>query len=386
EGREEAADKFALAATLRKKGYFLIASKEASAASRRFSVSLFGRISLADKMMFARNLSVMSGAGVSIVRSLEVLSRETSNQRFSKALTDLSVSVTKGKSLSQAMEEHPAIFSKLFRAMVRAGEASGRLEESLKLVAMQMERDYDLIRKVRGAFMYPAIILIAMLAIGILMLIFVVPTLLATFEELDVELPPTTRFVIGVSEFFLNHEILASILSLLVVGGSIAAAVSAWGRRATGIALLRLPVISGIVRKVNAARTARTLSSLIGSGVEIVEALSVTMDVVQNPRFKKVLEESRAEIQKGNPISAVFVKHSNLYPVVVGEMIAVGEETGKLSEMLERLAVFFEEEVAEETKSLSTIIEPILMIIIGVVVGFFAISMIQPIYSVSGGI
>ncbi|MBI2039315.1 MAG: type II secretion system F family protein [Candidatus Niyogibacteria bacterium] len=387
EGREEAADRFALAAALRKKGYFLISSREArTAASRGPLLSFLGHVSLAEKMMFARNLSVMSGAGVSIVKSLDVLARETQSGRFSKALADLSVAVTKGKSLSQAMEENPALFSKLFRAMVRAGEASGRLEESLKLVAMQMERDYDLIRKVRGAFMYPAIILAAMVAIGILMLIFVVPTLLQTFEELDVEIPATTQFIVSVSSFFLNHSILASVLSLAVIGAGVGAVLSARGRQIVGIVLLRLPVISGIVKKVNAARTARTLSSLIGSGVEIMEALSVTTDVVQNPRFKRVLEESRSEIQKGNPISAVFIKHSHLYPVVVGEMIAVGEETGKLSEMLERLAVFFEEEVAEETKSLATVIEPFLMIIIGAIVGFFAISMIQPIYSVVGGI
>src|SRR3989344_1836717 len=199
-GREEAADRLSLAGELRSKGYFLISSKETGTAlSRSAWFTLLGRVSLAEKMMFARNLSVMSGAGVSIVKSLEVLARETANRRFSKALADLSGSVTKGKTLSQAMEENPAIFSKLFRAMVRAGETSGRLEESLKLVAMQMERDYDLIRKVRGAFMYPAIILLAMIGIGVLMLIFVVPTLLQTFEELGVELPPTTQFIVSVS-------------------------------------------------------------------------------------------------------------------------------------------------------------------------------------------
>ena len=141
-----------------------------------------------------------------------------------------------------------------------------------------------------------------------------------------------------------------------------------------------------MVKKMNAARTARTLSSLIGAGVEIVEALTITTGVVQNPRFRRVLEKSREEIQKGNPISAVFIENSKLYPLVLGEMIAVGEETGKLSEMLERLAGFFEEEVAEETKSLATIVEPVLMIVIGVAVGFFALAMIQPLYSIVGGL
>src|SRR3989344_9314451 len=180
EGTREAADRQGLAAGLRAQGFFLI-SYDIARPGRSQVVweslfSILNHVPLAQKMIFARNLAVMAGAGVSAVKSLEVLSHETASPRFKRAILDLAESVRKGKTLSQAMDAHPAIFSELFRAMVRAGEASGQLEETLKLVATQLERDYDLIRKVRGAFAYPAIIMIAMIIIGILMLIFVLPT------------------------------------------------------------------------------------------------------------------------------------------------------------------------------------------------------------------
>lgn len=387
ESRREAVDRFDLARQLRKEGYFLVSHKKErvkGAGLRLFS--LLGRVPLQEKMVFARNLAVMAGAGVSLIRALDILSRQTENKRFSSILTSLGAEIRKGRTLTQAMEDHPKVFSPLFRSMVKSGEASGKLEEALTLVGQQLERDYDLRRKVRGAFIYPAVILVAMVMIGIIMLIYVVPTLLITFEELEVDLPPTTAFIVFVSSFFLNHGILASLLTTFFIGALWYLGSQESGKKIIGNLFLRFPVISGIIKKMNSARTSRTLSSLISSGVDIIEALDVTRDVIQNRRFKKVLEEAKEEIQKGNPISAVFIRHSNLYPLLVGEMIAVGEETGKLSEMLLRLATFYESEVADETKALSTIIEPVLMIVIGIVVGFFAISMIQPLYSVVGGL
>ena len=284
------------------------------------------------------------------------------------------------------MEDYPRVFSPLFRSMVKAGETSGKLEEALRLVAQQLERDYDLRRKVRGAFAYPAIILLAMVIIGVLMMVYVVPTLISTFEELDVELPVTTLIVVKVSRFLIDSWFLASILLLAFFSAIFAFGRSGAGKNIISTVLLKTPIISGIIKKVNAARVSRTLSSLISSGVDIIEALEVTEGVVQNPRFKKVMVVARDEIQKGRPISHVFIENSGLFPLLVGEMMAVGEETGKFSEMLSRLASFYEEDVADSTKTLSTVIEPFLMIFIGAVVGFFAISMIQPLYSLTAGI
>ena len=254
------------------------------------------------------------------------------------------------------------------------------------MVAEHLERDYDLRRKVRGAFVYPFIILISMIIIGVLMLIYVVPTLVTTFEEFEVELPFSTKVIIFVSGFLIDRWLLSSFIAAVLASLSFLFWRSNAGKKSLSFVLLKLPVISEIVRKINSARTSRTLSSLISSGVEIVEALEITEDVVQDHHFKKVLGLAREEIQKGNPISKVFIESSRFYPLLVGEMMAIGEETGKLSEMLLRLASFYEDDVADSTKALSTIIEPVLMILIGAVVGFFAISMIQPLYSLTSGI
>lgn len=388
-GTKDVKDRFELAEELRKQGYTLTFYKEEKAGGGiAFLVKLqmISTVSISEKMIFARNMGVMVGAGVSMIKALEVLSRQTSNKKFSAALLDLAVEIKKGRPLSEAMAGYPKIFSTLFCSMVRAGEASGKLEESLKLVAQQLERDHDLRRKVKGAMMYPAIIIMAMILIGVLMMIYVVPTLTSTFTELGVELPTSTKFIIGMSNFFANQSLLAVILTLATVAALIYFVRSSPGKKMVSTVSLYIPVISGLVKKMNSARTVRTFGSLIGAGVEVLEALEITEQVIQNDHFKEVIKGARGNIQKGKPISETFIANEKLYPILVGEMMAVGEETGKLSEMLERLAEFYEGEVSAQTKDLSTIIEPILMVLIGAVVGFFAISMITPLYSSLGNL
>jgi type IV pilus assembly protein PilC len=234
---------------------------------------------------------------------------------------------------------------------------------------------------VKGALIYPAVIVCVMILISILMLVFMVPTLQATFEGLDVELPLPTRIIIGASDFMIAHTILVIIglLGFIALG-------SAFFRSKVGKEFLdkisvKLPLIGQLMREVQSARTARTLSSLLSSGVSVVPALSVTIDVVQNHLYKDVLRKVQLAIEKGEPMSAVFTEYDNLYPIFVGEMVSVGEETGKIAEMLIGVADFYEEEVNQKTKDLSTIIEPVLMVFIGIGVGIFAIAMLAPTYS-----
>ncbi len=387
-GAKDAKDRFELAEELRKQGYTLTSFKEEKGGGGSFvgKLQMISTVSISEKMIFARNMGVMVGAGVSMVKALEVLSRQTSNKKFKTVLLGLAGEIRKGRPLSEAMAGHPKIFSTLFCSMVRAGEASGKLEESLKLVANQLERDHDLRRKVKGAMMYPAIILIAMLIIGVLMMIYVVPTLTSTLKDLEIELPTSTKLIIAVSDFFASQSIIAVILTFAVLILAIYFVRSTAGKKVVAAIALRTPVISGLVKKMNSARTVRTFGSLIGAGVEVLEALQITQEVIQNKYFKEVLGEAQKNIQKGRPISETFIANDKLYPILVGEMMAVGEETGKLSEMLERLAEFYESEVTAQTKDLSTIIEPILMVFIGAAVGFFAISMFSPLYSSLGNI
>lgn len=337
-------------------------------------------------MMFARNLGVMIRAGLSLTKALEVIQKQADNKTFRSVIAEITDQVRKGDPFSTSLETHPKIFSSLFISMVAAGEVSGKLDESLEVLSVQMKNDYELRRKIKGALMYPGVIMAAMVVIGALMLTYVVPTLVQTFEDLEVELPASTKFVIQVSSLFENHSILV-FSSMLIFAYMMYAVLRIPSMKAVfDQMLVRLPVIGELNKQMNSARTARTMGSLIQSGVPILKALDITREVLQNHLFKNVLAKAATEIQRGKGISEVFTQNTHLYPVLVGEMIAVGEETGKTAEMLERLAEFYEGEVAAATKDLSSIIEPILMVIIGAVVGFFAISMIQPLYSTMGQI
>ncbi len=383
EGTREAWDRFELGRILRQEGYILVDFEE-EGMRRKLKIpflNLLKRVSLSEKVIFTRNLAVMIGAGLPISRAFEVLIRQTSSRKLKKTLSDIALNLSKGKALSESIAEHPSIFSPLYVSMVKAGEKSGKLEESLKIMADQINKDATLLRKIRGAMIYPAIVIIAMIVIAILMFIYVVPTLVSTFAEIEMELPLSTRLVIWFSQSLSANSL--SVLGVLV--GLIVLIVfllrTRFFKKVLNTAVLYLPLFSGLTKKVNSARAARTLSSLVASGVNILEALDITANVLQNVHFKNVLKEAKNEIQKGSTISSVFKKSEKIFPLLMGEMMAVGEETGELPGMLLNLAVFYEEEVSEATKDMSTVIEPVLMLLIGAVVGFFAVAMMKPMYT-----
>lgn len=387
EGTREAKDRLALFSELRREGETILSVKEHTRAFVLGDVLAFvGGVSTVEKITSVRNLSAMIKAGLSLSRALSILERQTPNHTFKKILSALNADIQKGSPLNTALAKFPRVFSPLLVSMVRAGEETGGLSEALAVVAVQMERTHALVKRVRGALIYPSIVVCAMVGIGILMLIYVVPTLSSTFKELGVALPPTTQFIISASDFLLTHTLQALLYGLLFALVMAALLRSRPGRRGFEYLLLRIPIIGGIVKETNAARTARTLSSLLSAGVSALPALSITRDVVQNSFYKDVLAEASTSVEKGQPLSETFLRHGNIYPVIFSEMIAVGEETGQHSQMLLQVAEFYEGEVEQRTKDISTIIEPFLMLAIGGGVGFFAIAMISPIYSISGGL
>jgi type IV pilus assembly protein PilC len=328
----------------------------------------------------------MLDAGLTLSRGIIIIAKQMKNSYFKETLEKIEASIRTGKTFHEALADYPKIFSNLFISMVAAGEESGKLAESLETVGGQMEKNYVLLKKVKGALLYPSIIITAMLGIGIFMLVYVVPTLTSTFKELNVELPATTQLIISVSDAFRNHFVLVIAFIAGVIIGLIALARTKTGSRLLDKLFLKLPVIGNLIKEMNAARTARTLSSLLTSGVSVVESLKITGNVLQNPFYKEVLAEAEKKIQVGSPISDVFIKSNHVYPIYVGEMIAVGEETGEMGAMLAKVAQFFEAEVEQKTKDMSTIIEPILMVVVGIGVGFFAISMLSPMYSIANNI
>jgi type IV pilus assembly protein PilC len=249
-----------------------------------------------------------------------------------------------------------------------------------------MEREYTLKSKIKEALLYPTVIIAAMTGIGVMMLIVVVPKLAQTFEELELELPLTTQVVIGLGTFLVEKWYLAILILIILIFSFQIALKRKKGKKIFDGLFLRIPIIAPIVKKTNAAYTVRTLSSLITAGVPLVRALEIVANTLSNYYFKAAISQSINKVKKGEKLSQALRPYQNLYPSTVIQMIEVGEETGETSTVLEKLGDFFEEEVTNATKNLTAIIEPVLMLIIGGVVGFFAVSMVQPMYSMLSGL
>ncbi len=382
----EAPDEHQLARILRQEGYLLTSVSLEEPEKKRFSFSFSRGVSLTEKMFFTRNLQIMITAGIALPKSLTILSNQVKSKRLKDALLEVEGEVIKGNSFADSLAKHPNIFSKFFTSIIKVGEESGTLEEGLKVLTRQMEREQDLRSKVIGAMVYPAVIVCVMIGVGILMLIMVVPKLAETFKDLNVELPPTTKFIIFLGTFLATK---GYIVILLVVGLIFLIrriAKTKGGKRFLDLITLKFPIISPIIKKTNSAHTVRTLSSLIVSGVPIIEALDIVSSTLGNIYFQNAIIDATEKVKKGSKLSEALKPYEKLYSSLVIQMIQVGEETGETSGILLKLADFFEEEVTNATRNLSSIIEPLLMLLIGGIVGFFAVSMFQPIYSMLGSI
>ncbi|MFA6999645.1 MAG: type II secretion system F family protein [Candidatus Paceibacterota bacterium] len=386
EGVAESTDTFVLAREIRERGSTPLSIKEVDGKGSKsffsFSFDFFSGVSLSEKIVFTNNLSGMLSAGLSLTRALVVLEKQTTNTTFKDILRSLIDDINKGETLSSGMKKYPKIFSGVFVSMVHSGEESGNLPRTLGDIGITLKKSYDLNSKIKGAMIYPSIIVSAIFIIGVLMMIYVVPTLTKTFKDIGTELPSSTKFIIFISDSLSQHFFIFFLIVAFVIGGGIMFSKLKITVRYFDLLILKMPMLGTLIKEMNTARTARTLSSLLASGVDLSKALAITEEVLQNVHYKELIHSSINSIEKGVALSVPFKEHTNLYPVMVGEMIEVGEETGKLSAMLMDIATFYETEVDNKTKNLSVIIEPVLMVFIGVAVGFFAIAMIKPMYSV----
>lgn len=387
----EAADKFSLARLLKTQGITVTSAEPESERRRNLMVFLnekFSTVSFKQKIFFIGNLSEMLSAGLSLTRALKVSGKQTKNPKLSKVIATISEEIDKGGTFAGALGKFPDVFPQTTIAMVEAGEKSGQVPQALAIVSTQMMKTYQLRKRIRGALTYPAIILTAMIGIAIMMLVYIVPTLSSTFKELGAELPLSTRIIIGVSDFLSAHYLIALLLLVMAIAGAIYGSRVPKVKRGFAWFLLHIPIINNIVRQSNSAITARTLASLLHSGVDIVASLNITERVLKNPYYKEIIANASLAVPKGQNLSAIFgtPESEKFYPPFVGEMMSVGEETGKLPEMLLKLAEFYENEVDAVVKDLSTVIEPFIMLIVGAGVGFFALSMIQPIYQVGNNL
>ncbi len=387
-----ASDRFAVYEIARQSGHTV----ESIGEKRKFDIKgilnvekleyAISRVKEDELVMLTRNLGSMLVAGLPLSRALNVIERQSKNPRLKGIMRDVIERINKGEPFADALGKYPKVFDDLYVAMVRAGAESGGMAATLQTLSVQMERSSSLRKKIKGAMIYPAIVITILVIIGILMMIYVMPSITGTFESLGTELPPTTKVLMATSKFMANNTLLtigALIGSVVGAGMFLRTAV---GKRMTSWLFPRLPVIGKMAKETNAARTARTLSSLLASGVDVLRALQITGEVVQNYYYRQIIAEASKRVEKGDPLSGIFMERDDLYPILVGEMILVGEETGNIAQMLEQLATFYENEVEQKTKDLSTIIEPLLMVVIGGTVGFFALAMIAPIYSIGDSI
>ena len=369
-------------------GYVLLLTEKGNGIdiNKIFNITFGTGVKTMERISFTKNLASMLHAGLPLSRALSVIQRQSRNKNVKKIVTHLEEAVKKGSTLHEALAVHSKVFPPLYIAMTKAGEESGTLGDALEVIAHQMESAYTLEKKVKGAMIYPSIIMTAIIIIGILMLMYVVPTLSSTFKSLGVKLPVMTQIIINASDFMAQHVVIVIVGVITFFGSIFVFLRSKVGKRLLLLASLYMPGIQELVRETLAARAARSLSSLLSSGVEMLTAIEIASEVVGPNIFGAVITEAGVRVKKGESLSSAFMEHSNLYPTFMGDMISVGEETGKVAEMLGQVAQYYENDVEEKTKDLSTIVEPILMLVIGVAVGIFAIAMISPIYSLSSKI
>lgn len=343
-------------------------------------------VKLTQKIFFVQQLSVMIKAGISLSVALKTLSTQTNSKSFSKILLDLQQKVEKGNLLSKGLKEYQNLFGELFISMIEAGEASGQLENVLKQLFVQMKKDHEIISKVRGAMIYPAIVVTMMLAIGTLMMIYVIPTITGVFTELNVELPLATRILIWLSGFFVQYGLFVVIGLVVFIAVMARAVKTKSGRRAFHTMILKTPILGPIVKKINIARFCRSISSLLKTDIPIIKSFEITSRILGNVIYKNALLASKEKIKKGVGIKESLSPYTELFPPVILQMISVGEETGALDEILQESAEFYEEDVSQTMENLPSILEPVLMVILGIGVGGMAVAVVMPLYSLSQAI
>lgn len=345
-----------------------------------FFSMIFNRVPTIERVLFARYFGLMLRAGLDVKRSLMALSQQTRSKPMKTALESIYHDVERGKTLAASMEPYPNAFSALFISFIKVGETSGRLQESLEVLAEQLQKEYELGRAVRGALLYPLVIVTALVAVAIAMMYFVVPKLAEVFEGFDVDLPLPTRVLIWMGDAFQTQwplmivgffVIVAAVWGLLRIK-SVKAAIMHW--------LLFGPIIGGIIQKINLARFSRNLGSLLKSGVSFIKALEIISTSTPHPSYAKVFAVAREHVKQGKELSAFLEDFKRLFPPIVINIIKVGEETGALDEVLTETALFYEGEVDQTMKNLTSVMEPILMVVVGLAVGALAVSVISPIY------
>jgi type IV pilus assembly protein PilC len=386
-GTTEAADEEKLRARFAEQGIDVVEVQMIKKGGMKAPRS-FGKVKLTRLSVFCRQFSTMVDAGVSLVRCLDVLSRQTEDPKLRRILIDVGERVESGESLSRSMQRHPRTFNNLFIGLIRAGEVGGVLEETLQRLSTFLEADVALRRKVKAALTYPLIVVIAAVGIVVLLMIVVVPQFAAIFKDLgmkDEEFPPATKFLIDLSNNMIKNWYLFLLTGIAIYVGFKLFVSTRFGRRVVDRIRLKIPVFGKLHHKVCMARFSRTMGTLLTSGVPILQAMETVAGVVGNSIMADAVLDARARIREGDRIGDPL-EASRMFPPMVVHMIGVGEESGSLDFMLQKIADFYEAEVEATLQSLTSALEPILIVFLGVIVGFIVFAMFAPMLKVIEGL
>jgi type IV pilus assembly protein PilC len=381
-GEVEAQSEYLAAKLVRAKGLVVISIKSARGNPLTIIRNLNGGVGLQVVATFTRQMATMVAAGLTITETLTIL-RSQSAGTMQRIVVKILADVEGGESLSNAISKYPKAFSPTYIALVKSGEAGGVLDEVLVRLADDLEKQQEFNSKVKGALIYPAIIVIGMIVVAFIMMVFVIPRLLSLYTEFNATLPLPTQILISISNFFTTFWPLVIIFSLIAFWLFRAYAKTPFGRRTIDETIFRIPVFGDLERGIIMTELTRTLSLMVASGVSILEGLSITAGVVGNTIISEAIKDVSHQVEKGFPISYAFARHPEAFPFILSQMVAVGEETGKMDEVLKKLSHIFEIESNEKVKGLTASIEPLIMVFLGVGVGFLVIAVILPIYNLT---
>lgn len=382
-GKIEARDGQAVVEILQDKGLVVVNVKEQAT----FDIESLGQINIGgvpmkDKVVFMRQLATMVGAGLPLTRGLQVMEQQISNPMFKRVITQVKSSVEAGKSLAESFRNSDEVFDDVTINLIEAGESSGNLDDILNKLAIELEESKKLQGKLKGALTYPLILLVIIVGVMVLMMLVLVPAMSDIYGEFGGELPTITRVMVAMSDFFINYwwAIVIVLLGLLI-------GYKVWvdtpkGKRTKDKIIVKIPIMGTIVSKMQLAQFTRLLGLLLGSGLSIIRALELTAMSLSNDMFKEVIFEAKEEVERGGSL-ALPIARSDYYPLIVSSMIAVGEETGELDNVLSKVSQYYKEEVDQATENMSSLLEPIFLVIMGAAVAFIALGVYTPMFQLS---
>lgn len=380
-GLVEAATEEAAVEILREKNLSVLFVKQEGDSGLK-GPTILDRIKTKDIVIFSRQFSVLISANVAMVQSLKVLVEQTESIKLKIIVSDLSDEVDSGTKLSEALAKYPKVFSNFYISVVKSGETSGKLEEVLGYLADEMEKDYDMMSKIKGAMIYPIFVLCGLVVVGGAMMIFVVPQLTAVLLEAGGQLPFATRVLIAISNFLKNFWWL---LIMIIVGVFIGVRYygsTVVGKQQLDFFKLRVPIFGKLFQKIYLVRFTRSMYTLIVGGVTIVKSLEIASEVVSNQVYKELIIKTVEQVEQGNSISMVFSESAEI-PKMVSQMMSIGEKTGKLDIVLKRITDFYGREIGNTVANLMTLMEPIIMVVMGIAVGLMVAAIILPMYNMA---